>query len=174
MNDRVKKLCLSALFLAMGLALTFLCRFFGPGLELIALPMHIPVLLCSLVCGASYGFLLGVLLPLFVNILSGYPIFVPTTIALCLELSIYGLLMSMIYKKISIYPALILTILLGRAISGMIYLLVLEFEQQEVTIAIFLSIAYISVLPGLLLQLLLVPVLIHTVVHIKQTPKKIR
>lgn len=174
MNERVKKLCLSALFLAMGLVFTFLCRFLGVNVEMIILPMHIPLLLCSIVCGASYGFLLGILLPLLTSILSGIPMFVPTTIALCAELAIYGLLMSLINKKLNIYPALLLTILLGRACSAIIHLIILGFEQQELTVSIFVSFAYISVIPGLLLQFLLVPVLVHTVMHIKKQPKKIR
>ena len=47
---QTKKLTLSALFLALGLVLPFLTGQI-PTIGSMLLPMHIPVLLCGLICG---------------------------------------------------------------------------------------------------------------------------
>ena len=53
-NKTVVKLTLSAMFLAIGLVLPF---FTGqiPQIGNMLLPMHIPVLLCGLICGWQWG-----------------------------------------------------------------------------------------------------------------------
>ena len=63
MNDKIKKLTLSAMFLAIGMILPF---FTGqiPRIGNMLLPMHIPVLLCGLICGWQYGAAVGLVLPL--------------------------------------------------------------------------------------------------------------
>ena len=51
-HTSLKNLVLSAMFLAIGLVLPF---FIGqiPAIGKMLLPMHIPVLLCGLICGAA-------------------------------------------------------------------------------------------------------------------------
>ena len=63
MKPIAKNIALSALFLAIGLVLPF---FTGqiPQIGQMLLPMHIPVLLCGLVCGWQGGALVGFVLPL--------------------------------------------------------------------------------------------------------------
>ena len=66
MSETKKKpiinLTLSAMFLAVGLVLPF---FTGqiPQIGNMLLPMHIPVLLCGLICGWQYGLAVGFILP---------------------------------------------------------------------------------------------------------------
>ena len=55
-------LTLSAMFLAIGLALPFLTGQI-PQIGKMLLPMHIPVLLCGLICGWQYGLGIGFILP---------------------------------------------------------------------------------------------------------------
>ena len=60
--NRTKRITLSAIFLAMGVMLPFLTgqiKEIGDTL----LPMHIPVMLCGLICGYKYGFAVGLILP---------------------------------------------------------------------------------------------------------------
>ncbi len=54
------------------------------------LPMHIPVLLCGLICGWKYGILVGFILPLLRHTIFGMPILFPTGIAMAFELATYG------------------------------------------------------------------------------------
>ena len=67
-----KNLVLSAMFLAIGLVLPF---FIGqiPAIGKMLLPMHIPVLLCGLICGAGYGAFCGIAGPVVSCVLSGMP-----------------------------------------------------------------------------------------------------
>ena len=60
MKNPVKKLVLSAMFLALGLVLPLLTGQI-PQIGSALLPMHIPVLLCGLICGARYGLLCGII-----------------------------------------------------------------------------------------------------------------
>ena len=68
----VKKLVFAAMFLCIGYVLplfTSQIKEIGDTL----LPMHIPVMLCGLVCGAKYGFLVGAILPIFRSVTFGMP-----------------------------------------------------------------------------------------------------
>ena len=63
MQKSIRNLVLAALFLALGLILPF---FTGqiPQIGSMLLPMHIPVLICGLICGWQYGAIIGFILPL--------------------------------------------------------------------------------------------------------------
>ena len=65
----LKNLVLAAMFLAIGLVLPF---FTGqiPAVGKMLLPMHIPVLLCGLICGWQYGLGIGFILPLLRSLLT--------------------------------------------------------------------------------------------------------
>lgn len=63
MGKTTKKMTLSAMFLAIGMVLPFLTGQI-PQVGNMMLPMHIPVLLCGLICGWQYGAVLGFVLPL--------------------------------------------------------------------------------------------------------------
>ena len=58
----IRKILLSAMFLSLGVVLPFLTgqiKEIGDTL----LPMHIPVMLCGLICGWKYGAAVGCILP---------------------------------------------------------------------------------------------------------------
>ena len=61
-NKSLKNTVLAAMFIGIGLVLPF---FTGQlrNIGNMLLPMHIPVLLCGLICGWQYGLLIGFLLP---------------------------------------------------------------------------------------------------------------
>ena len=62
-DTKIKNLTFSAMFLALGMVLPFLTGQI-PQIGNMLLPMHIPVLLCGLICGWQYGALVGLILPL--------------------------------------------------------------------------------------------------------------
>ena len=83
------KLILAAMFLAIGLLLPFLTgqiRQIGNML----LPMHIPVILCGLICGWQYGLGVGFVLPLLRCVIFGMPVLFPTAVSMSFELAAYG------------------------------------------------------------------------------------
>lgn len=81
MKNTTNNMVLSAMFIAIGLVLPF---FTGqvPQIGNMLLPMHIPVLLCGLICGWKYGILVGFILPLLRHTIFGMPILFPTGIAM--------------------------------------------------------------------------------------------
>ena len=159
MSNQVKQLTLSAFFLALGLVLPFAFHSFGPQAGTVFLPMHIPVLLC----GPAYGALVGMLTPLLSSALTGMPPLMPTGIAMCVELSTYGFLSGWMTKKLPLYPSLIITMLAGRAVSGLANLVLLSMAHKAYTMQIFLTAAFVTAIPGIVLQLVMIPLLVSVV-----------
>ena len=69
---RVKRLVLSALFLALCLVLPFLTGQI-PDIGAMLLPMHIPVLLCGLLCGWRWGMVVGATAPILRSLIFMMP-----------------------------------------------------------------------------------------------------
>lgn len=94
----VMNLTLAAMFLAVGLLLPFLT---GQIKQIgnMLLPMHIPVIMCGLICGWKYGFGVGFVMPLMRSMLFGRPIMYPDAIAMAFELATYGLIVGLLYSR---------------------------------------------------------------------------
>ncbi len=151
-----------ALFLALGIVLPYITSHaFGiPGT--IILPMHIPVILVGLIYGPFFGGFFGLVLPCISTLISGMPspIFLPIMLV---ELCVYGIMSGLLYKKLklNIYVSLIITMIMGRLIyAGFLFLLTGLFGlEQFASIASAWS-ATIVGLPGIILQIALIPVII--------------
>ena len=161
-REALRRLVLAAMFLAIGLILPF---FTGQIQQIgnMLLPMHIPVLLCGLICGWQYGALVGAVLPLFRFVLFGMPPIYPTGIAMAVELCIYGLAIGFIFgmfKKqslLAVYVSLVVAMILGRVAWGGSMTVLLSMQGNSFTFAAFLSGAILNAIPGIILQLLLIP-----------------
>ena len=92
-NSYIKKITLSAMFLAIGLVLPFLTGQI-PEIGSMLLPMHIPVLLCGLICGWQYGGAVGLIVPLLRNLLFGMPP-MPGAVSMAFDLAAYGLIIGL-------------------------------------------------------------------------------
>lgn len=163
MNQKVKHLVLAAMFFAIGLVLPLLTGQI-PQIGNILLPMHIPVLLCGLICGWQYGGLVGLLLPLVRYLIFGMPVLFPTGIAMSFELLTYGLVVGLLYNNLSrwqcikaLYRCLILAMLAGRAVWAVAEVVLLGLSGSGFTWQMFLSGAFLTAIPGIVLQLLLIP-----------------
>lgn len=160
MTNRVRNLALSALFLALGLI--FPMAFHSiPNAGGIFLPMHIPVLLCGFLCGPAFGALVGILTPLLSSILTGMPPMMPVGVAMMLELMTYGFLSGVLMKRLPIYPSLLLAMLVGRIVSGLTNLVLLSFVGKAYSVSIFLTASFVTAIPGIILQLVAVPLLVR-------------
>jgi riboflavin transporter FmnP len=95
-NNFIKKITLSALFLAIGFILPML---FGqiPVIGQMLLPMHIPVFLCGLICGWRYGLFIGFILPLARSLIFSVPVMYPTAMAVAVEMAVYGVIVGALY-----------------------------------------------------------------------------
>lgn len=150
----------AALCVALGLILPVLFHMIGAGS--VFLPMHIPVLLCGLLFGWQYGAACGVVIPLLSSLLTGMPPIFPTAPAMMLELCAYGLLTGVFYRKLrwNVYPALIVAMLGGRVISGFANAIFLGMANKPYGFAAFLSGAFIQAVPGIIIQIVFIPVIV--------------
>lgn len=163
--SNTKKLVLSALFIALGIVLPF---FTGqlPQIGNMLLPMHIPVLICGFVCGAPYGLAVGFIVPLLRSIMFGRPMMVPTAIGMAIELAVYGLVTGLMYakfkhKKLGIYVSLITAMIVGRIIWGIASFIIYHILGNPFTWEIFAAEAFVNAVPGIIVQLILIPALIY-------------
>lgn len=160
-----KKTILSAIFLCLGMVLPF---FTGQIKEIgdTLLPMHIPVMLCGLVCGAKYGFTVGLILPLLRSIMIGMPPIYPNAVWMAVELSAYGFVIGFLYLSFNkrqvwwLYVSLITSMVCGRIMWGIAKAILLGVAGKVFTLEAFVVGGIIDALPGIILQLILIPAII--------------
>ena len=168
-NNKIKNLVLSALFLCMGVVLPLITgqiKEIGDTL----LPMHFPVMLCGLICGWKHGFALGLILPFFRAVTVGMPPMYPNAVWMASELAAYGLLTGLLYKSVApnkIYFSLLVSMICGRIVWGITKFILLGVAGKAFTFGAFVTGALIDSVPGILLQLVLIPLIIK-LIKIKQ------
>ena len=165
-SQRVRKMIYAALFLAFAMVLPWIAGQF-PEMNKILCPMHIPVLLCGFLCGWPWGLAVGFIAPLLRSVVFGVPAMFPDAVVMSFELATYGAAAGLLYRLLprkgwSIYVSLILAMLAGRAVYGIVYLLItgLGLVSAEVTWTFFWTKAFVKPLPGIILQIVLIPVLV--------------
>lgn len=161
-----KHLALSGLMLGIGLVLPFLTGQI-PELGARLLPLHLPVLLCGFLCPWPYSLAVGLILPLFRSLLFSMPPMFPTAAAMSLELAIYGLVTSLLYHRLPkrpfyVYVSLMGGMLCGRIAWGAASYLLLGLSGSQFNLALFWAGAFANAVPGILLQLILIPILVFT------------
>ncbi len=174
MNKHIKNLTLSGMFLAIGLVLPFLT---GQIQQIgnMLLPMHIPVLLCGLICGWQYGGTIGLIMPLLRNILFGMPP-MPNAISMAFELATYGLAIGLLYGRskwkcvFSLYRSMLIAMLAGRAVWGMVQATILGLGGSGFTVQMFMAGAFMNAIPGIILQLILIPAIMVALDRAKLVP----
>ena len=92
-----KKLVFCAICVALCVVLPMAFHALGSGT--VFLPMHVPVLLCGLVCTWPYGVVCGLLGPLLSSVLTGMPAaaVLPSMMA---ELAVYGLVTALVMRLV--------------------------------------------------------------------------
>lgn len=156
----------SALFLALAMVLPIGFHFVNPLLARTALPMHLPVLLAGFLVGPASGLLVGILAPGLSHLMTGMP---PTYAVplMSLELPIYGLVAGLAYTRLrlNIYIALVSAMILGRIMFGLGLFVLGWFMELPYSAAQFFATggAIWSGLPGLVLQLVLIPIIVAAV-----------
>ncbi len=158
------RMVLAAMFLALALVLPFLTAQI-PQVGSALCPMHIPVLLCGFFCGPLYGLAVGLIAPPLRFLLFGMPPLMPNGIAMAFELAAYGLSSALLYrllpkKKLCVYLALIGAMLFGRLVWGAAEVILLGLGNARFSWAAFVSGAFLKALPGILVQLILIPPLV--------------
>ena len=160
----VKTLVLSALFLALALVLPFLTGQI-PEIGSMLCPMHIPVLLCGFFCGWPWGLAVGFIAPLLRSLLFGMPPMFPVAVSMAFELATYGSISGLLYRKLpqnklSVYISLLTAMIAGRLVWGLVRFLCAGLDFSAFGLNAFWSGAVATAIPGILVQILLIPVLV--------------
>lgn len=174
-HQKLKKLILAAMFLAIGMVLPFLT---GQMKEIgnMLLPMHIPVLLCGLICGWQYGLAVGLILPLMRSALFTMPPMYPNAVAMAFELAAYGFVVGLLYSRSrwkcvkALYLCLITAMIAGRLVWGIAEVILLGMGGGAFTMKAFVMGALLNAIPGIILQLVLVPVIMVALDRAKLVP----
>lgn len=161
MKKNLQDMCLSAVCLALCMVLPLLTGQI-PQIGNALSPMHIPVLMCGLLCGWQYGLAVGFIAPLLRFLLFGMPPLMPTGMAMMFELAAYGafsgLLLKLLPEKVPyLYVSLVGAMLAGRIIWGIVRFAMGLIVGPAFTFQAFLSGAFISAVPGIICHILLVP-----------------
>ena len=150
----IKKIVLSGMFLAMGIVLPFVTGNI-PQIGSMLCPMHIPVLLCGLICGPICG----------ASVMFGMPPMFPGAAAMAFELMTYGFLAGFLYEHSkwqcvrALYRCLVLAMIGGRLVWGVAMIVLLGISGGSFTFQAFLAGALLNAIPGIALQLVLIPVI---------------
>ena len=167
----VKKMVMTAICIAMCVVLPIAFHAI-PNAGTVLLPMHIPVLLCGLICGWPFGFLCGLLGPL-VSSLTGMP---PLAIlpSMMVECATYGLVSGLIMRfvrtgkpTVDLYISMITAMILGRVVSGFAKALI--FTPGAPAFA-WVTTSLVVGIPGIIIQLIVMPVLVLTLTRTKLIP----
>ena len=130
--------------------------------------MHIPVFICGLLCGPFFGGAAGILLPLLNCILTGMPAPYPNMPLMVCELFVYGLVSGLLFcktplgkKAVGVYISLVGAMICGRAVYGLAVHALLLFDGDLKAASVLT--ALVTGLPGIVIQLLLVPGVVFAV-----------
>ena len=178
-KTNAKSMVLAALCAAFGVVLPVALHSI-PNAGSVLLPMHLPVLLCGLVCGPVYGLGCGLLTPLLSSLITGMPPAAVLPSMLC-ELATYGFAAGLLSRllrtgrrMLDIYLQLIGAMLLGRVVYGVMNALI--FSAGSYSFTAFVTAAFVTALPGIVIQLALLPavVLLLEKAHLVETPGRAR
>ena len=159
----IRKLTYSAFFTALALVLPFLTGQI-PEIGSMLCPMHIPVLLCGFVCGWPWALAVGFVSPLLRSAVFGMPP-LPAAIAMAFEMAVYGAVSGALHcvlpkKKWSIYVSLLCAMILGRLAWGGVQMVICGLQHTEFTSAAFLAGAVTGSIPGIVVQIVLIPLIV--------------
>ena len=174
--DALRRMIYTALMVAMGVVLPLAFHAI-PNAGSIFLPMHIPVLICGLLCGAPYGLVCGILTPLMSHWISGMPPLPYLPSMLC-ELAAYGLLAGVLMfllrkqnRYMGVYLSLAGAMICGRIVWGLLNALI--FRAGAYTLEIWMTGAFVTALPGLIIQIIVIPALIFALRAARLAPQMV-
>lgn len=157
-NEKAKVIIGTALLSGLGVALPRIFHVLaGTSAGATFLPMHIAVLLASLIFGVLSGSIVAGISVLCSYLLTGMPSVVRLPY-MAIELIIYAVLLGLFNKKLNSYVSLILTMVVGRILyAGILFAAAEVFMLSSYGTSVLESVKL--GIPGLFIQVLLVPVI---------------
>ena len=173
-RSSVKNMTLTAVCIALCVVLPIAFHSI-PDAGSVFLPMHIPVLICGMICGWPYGFICGLMGPLLSSALTGMPpiAFLP---AMMVECGVYGLVSGIVLKFVhtkntygDLYIALVTAMIAGRVVSGIAKALIFT---PGLALSAWITASFVTALPGILIQLVFLPSVVFTLMKARVIPHR--
>jgi len=133
-------------------------------------PMHIPVLLCGLICGWKYGLICGLTGPPLSHLLTGMPN-AGSLPAMTAELAVYGLIAGLLIRLVrtknlyaDLYIALIPAMIAGRVAGGAVRALTVTLfapaAEGAYAVSMWATAYFVTSFPGIIAHLIIIPAIV--------------
>jgi len=160
----ILRMILAAMFVAIGVVVPAMFHINGQ----VFLPLHIPVMLAGLICGPAFGFAAGLITPIVLSLTTGMPALYPMAFCMALECAAYGLVCGLLVSRFGgrrsgggfvLYTLLVLiaAMLTGRVVYALGSIAFGTLKLSSGALAPFISGLTVKALPGIVIQLVLVP-----------------
>lgn len=146
-----------------------------PGGGSIFLPMHLPVLLCGILCSWPYGLVCGLLGPALSSLITGAPpaAYLPS---MMLECGVYGCISGLMITLLrtrrplaDLLLSLVIAMIAGRLVAGIARALIFA---PGTPVFAWIGATIVEGLPGIAAQLVLIPLLVLSLTRAKLLPKR--
>ena len=172
----IRKICVTAIMIALCSILPVMFHMAGLGSTFA--PMHIPVLLCGLICGSWFGLGCGVIGPVISSLLTGMP--GPTVmVSMVPELMTYGVITGLLMRFVrtgkfsaDVYISLTAAMLAGRIVAGIAKALFYMGTGTPYSLSLWISGHFVTALPGIACHLILIPILMMALRRAKLIPAR--
>lgn len=173
-RNSIKNMTLTAVCIALCVVLPIAFHSI-PNSGSVFLPMHIPVLICGMICGWPYGFICGLMGPLLSSAITGMPpiAYLPSMMVEC---GVYGLVSGLMLKLVhtkstygDLYIALVAAMLAGRVVSGIAKALIFT---PGMAMSAWITASFVTALPGILIQLVFLPSVVFTLMKARVIPQR--
>lgn len=171
---RTRHMIISAVMIAIGIVLPLTFHSFPDGGK-VFLPMHIPIMIGAFFLPWTWAVAVGVLTPVLSFVLTGMPPIapIPMVIIMAFELMTYGLIISLLRKKVvnrdkwySPLAAVIPAMIVGRVVVGIVMFALLQiYLPMKISPLMFVWGGITTGLPGIIVQIVLIPVLYQVLVR---------
>ena len=170
----VKKLVFTAVCSALCLVLPMAFHTI-PNAGSIFLPMHIPVLLCGLICGWPYGTVCGLIGPFLSSVITAMP---PAAMlpSMMVECAVYGFASGLLMKYVrtgkpvtDLYISLISAMAAGRIAAGFAKAWIFT---PGVSPFAWVTTSLVTGIPGIVLQLVLMPLVVTALTRARLVPNR--
>lgn len=159
-----RNLTISALLLALAFVLPF---FTGqiPQIGMMLSPMHIPAMLAGFILPLPWAVGIAFIMPLLRSMIFQIPVMLPMALTMAFELASYALIISLLAKVLAkSWPGIIATLLIamagGRIVFTIANFIILNLMGIPFNFSTVFKALTIGGLPGIIVQLILIPPLV--------------
>lgn len=173
-TSNVKKLVFAAACVALCLVLPMAFHAIPNGGS-VMLPMHIPVLLCGLICGWPYGGVCGLVGPFLSSVVTGMP---PAAMlpSMMVECAVYGFTSGLLMKyvrtgkpTVDLYISLISAMAAGRVAAGFAKAWIFT---PGISPFAWVTTSLVTGIPGIVLQLVMMPLVVAALTRSRLIPRR--